>query len=130
MKRQFGFLLKGLDELNLKANELNIKFTLLNGEPIETIPEYLNNNDTFSVIVDFDPLKVKRYWKKEVANRISCPMIEVDAHNIIPCRVLSDKQEFAAYTIRPKVKRLLDIYLGNIPEIVKHPFGSIINTAL
>lgn len=129
-RRQFGFLLKGLDELNKKANELNINFSLLIGDPIDRIPEYLNSLDAFSVIVDFDPLKIKRYWKKEVANRISCPMIEIDAHNIIPCRFLSDKEEFAAYTIRPKVKKLLPMYLGNIPAIIKHPFGKTSNLSL
>lgn len=128
--RQFGFMLKGLDELNQKASELNIKFSLLKGDPIDSVPKYLNENDTFSVIVDFDPLKIKRYWKKEVAERITCPMIEVDAHNIIPCRLLSDKLEFAAYTIRPKVKKLLSTYLGNIPQIIQHPYGEILNQKL
>lgn len=129
-KRHFAFLLKGLDELNNKASGLNIKFTLLLGDPIETVSKYLNDNNAYSVVVDFDPLKIKRFWKKEVASSIECSMIEVDAHNIIPCRILSNKEEFAAYTIRPKVKKLLPEYLGNIPEIIKHPFGSISNKPL
>jgi deoxyribodipyrimidine photo-lyase len=32
---------------------------------------------------------------------------ETDAHNIIPCWLASDKLEFAARTIRPKINRQL-----------------------
>ena len=49
-------------------------------------------------------------------------MHEVDAHNIVPCRVASEKQEWAAYTLRPKIRRLLPAFLDEFPALAPHPF--------
>ncbi|HAR45536.1 MAG TPA: hypothetical protein DCS05_05000 [Nitrospiraceae bacterium] len=45
----------------------------------------------------------------------------MDAHNIVPCWIASTKQEFGAYTIRPKINRLLDDYLTEFPSLKRHP---------
>ena len=51
------------------------------------------------------------------------PFYEVDTHNIVPCWITSPKQEYGAYTIRPKVKHLLPYFLEDFPKIKKHPFS-------
>jgi len=48
-------------------------------------------------------------------------MAEVDSHNIVPCWVCSDKQEFAAYTIRPKIHRNLPRFMDEPGQLRKHP---------
>jgi deoxyribodipyrimidine photo-lyase len=48
--------------------------------------------------------------------------VEVDAHNIVPCWLASPKLEFAAYTLRPKIHRLLPEYLTDLPSLPSHPF--------
>lgn len=55
--------------------------------------------------------------KKKVAEKIQIPFHEVDAHNIVPCRFVSSKLEFAAYTIRPKIHRLLPEFLDEFPPL-------------
>jgi len=75
------------------------------------------------LVTDFDPLRLKRAWKKAVLSKIPIPVYEVDAHNVIPCWVASPKQEFAAYTFRPKVKRQLAEFLDDFPSLRKHPFS-------
>jgi deoxyribodipyrimidine photo-lyase len=72
-------------------------------------------------VKDFDPLRIKCQWTEEVIKKIRIPLFEVDAHNIIPCWIASPKQEFAAYTIRPKIKRALPDFLDEFPELKKHP---------
>jgi deoxyribodipyrimidine photo-lyase len=72
-------------------------------------------------VTDFDPLRVKREWKMKVADTIDIPLYEVDAHNIIPCWVASSKQEYGAYTLRPKIKKLLPFYLDEFPKLRSHP---------
>jgi len=121
--RHFSFMLKGLEKINSELEKLNIKFTLLEGNVPLLISQYLNKKNCDTLITDFDPLKIKKKWKNEVKNLINCPFIEVDAHNIVPVRVASDKEEFAAYTIRPKLHKLLTFYLNEKCELVKHPFG-------
>lgn len=115
--RQFYFMLHGLKEQELKAQEYNIPFKLLMGDPIENIPQFLTEMKAGTLITDFDPLKIKRHWKKMIAEKIDIPFVEVDAHNIIPIRYASDKMEFAAYTYRPKIKKLLPYFLDDYPKI-------------
>ena len=43
------------------------------------------------------------------------PLLQVDAHNIVPCWIASPKQETAARTIRPKIHALLPKLLTDFP---------------
>lgn len=119
--RQYLFMLKGLKQLELELTKFNIPFYLLTGLPDETLPMFIDKNQVSILISDFDPLKIKRRWKRDVAKQIGIPFYEVDAHNIVPCLYVSDKEEYGAYTIRPKINRLLDEFLDDfpLPEINK-----------
>lgn len=122
--RQYGFMLKGLQEVEKDLQAKNIPFILLQGSPEREIPKFIGRTQIGALVTDFDPLRVKKGWKNTVIRKISVPVYEVDAHNIIPCWTASPKQEFAAYTFRPKVKRQLSAFLDKIPSIKKHPFSS------
>ena len=117
--RQYGFMLNGLQEVEAELNKYNIPFFLLSGKPEIEIPKFLKNNNASTLITDFDPLRIKRIWKKEVAKKITIPFYEVDAHNIVPCLYVSNKAEFAAYTIRPKIHKLLPEFLDDFPTLQK-----------
>jgi deoxyribodipyrimidine photo-lyase len=116
-KRQYNFMLKGLQELDNKLRDKNISFFLLLGAPEKEIPEFIESHNIGLLVSDFDPLKIKMQWKKNLVKRINIPFYEVDSHNIVPCWITSDKQEYAAYTIRPKINRLLPEYLVDFPDI-------------
>jgi deoxyribodipyrimidine photo-lyase len=92
---------------------------LLQGNPKVEIPKFINKNNTSVLVSDFDPLRIKRIWKREVAKKIEIPFYEVDAHNIVPCPIASNKTEFGAYTIRPKIHKLLPEFLDEFPSIRK-----------
>lgn len=50
------------------------------------------------------------------------PMVQVDAHNIVPCWVASPKLEYSARTIRSKIQALLPKYLPDLPPaLVDNP---------
>ncbi|MFP4543350.1 MAG: deoxyribodipyrimidine photo-lyase [Candidatus Kapaibacterium sp.] len=114
-QRQFAFMLKGLVELAANLYEKNVPFALLKGKLAKEIPEFLNRINAGLLITDFDPLKIKRKWNDDILKSIRIPFHEADAHNIVPCRIASDKQEYAAYTIRPKIHRLLPEFLSDFP---------------
>jgi deoxyribodipyrimidine photo-lyase len=122
--RQYGFMLKGLQEVKKDLSAKNIPFILLQGLPEHEIPKFIIQKRISALVMDFDPLRVKKGWKNTVIKKTSVPAFEVDAHNIIPCWAASPKREFAAYTFRPKVKRLLSDFLDKIPSLQKHPFSS------
>ncbi len=115
--RQFYFMVNGLKEVQLKSKEFNIPFKLLFGDPLDNIPKFLQDIKAGALITDFDPLKIKRFWKQRISQKIDIPIYEVDAHNIVPVLQASDKLEFAAYTYRPKIKKLLPYFLEDYPEI-------------
>lgn len=119
--RQYGFMLKGLRKTEIALSEKNIPFYLLQGDPAEVIPSLLSELRAGVLVSDFDPLKIKRRWKSGVASLIGIPFYEVDAHNVVPCRIASSKQEFAARTLRPKLRRLLPEFLTAMPRLRRHP---------
>jgi deoxyribodipyrimidine photo-lyase len=121
-RRQYGFMLRGLEEVERDLDAKRIPFFLLAGAPKVVLPEFLNSRSAGLLVTDFDPLKIKQVWKRDVARRISIPLHEVDAHNIVPCWVASTKQEYGAYTLRPKLKRLLPAYLTELPRLRPHPY--------
>jgi deoxyribodipyrimidine photo-lyase len=118
----YRFMLEGLLQLPEKLRALNIGFRLLEQSPEEILPEFLRQLDAHALVCDFDPLRIKQQWKKQLASRLSMPFYEVDTHNIIPAWTLSNKKEYAAYTLRPKINRLLADYLTDIPTVQYHPF--------
>ena len=120
-RRQYDFLLRGLQETAQVLAAHRIPFFLLQGEPQETLPIFVGQHRVGALVVDFDPLRLKRQWQEEVQDRIAIPIWQVDAHNIIPCWLASPKQEFAAYTLRPKIHRLLPDFLTDLPPLREHP---------
>jgi len=113
--RHYDFMLQGLKELNNTLKEYNIPFYLVQGNPGDTIPAFAEKMKAAAVVTDFDPLRIKRNWIKFVGEQMRIPLYEVDTHNIVPCRIASDKQEYGAYTIRPKINRLLREFLIKPP---------------
>ena len=118
--RQYRFMFAGLKEVEESLEKLSIPFTVLFGAPEAVIPEFVKKQQVGEVVVDFNPLQYARTRRTAVAAAVRCAVTEVDAHNIIPCWHASDKEEFAAYTFRPKVHRALREFLTDIPRIKKH----------
>lgn len=117
--RQYSFMLEGLKELQSKMEDKNIPLYILSGKPQEEISCFVDEKDGGILVTDFDPLKIKRQWIKGVKDKVNVAFYEVDAHNIVPCRRASQKQEYAAYTIRPKINKLLPEFLVDFPEVKK-----------
>jgi deoxyribodipyrimidine photo-lyase len=119
--RHYGFMLKGLREVETRLGELGIPFFLVSGEPGRELPRFVREHKVSSLVTDFDPLRVKGEWKGRVAERVDLPIYEVDGRNIVPCWIASSKQEFAAYTLRPKIRRALPDFLTEFPTLRRHP---------
>ena len=119
--RQYGFLLKGLREVARDLENLHVPFFLLRGNPAREVVRFAESFSLGAVVADFSPLRLVRDWRDSAANHLKVSLEEVDAHNIVPCWVASSKAEYGAYTLRPKLKRLLREFLEEFPELTPHP---------
>ncbi len=115
--RHYDFMIRGLLIVAHKLKLQNIPFIILHGDPVESLVKFVKEHDVGTVISDFDPLKIKSAWKYGFIQNSSSLLIEVDGHNIVPARYASDKLEFGAYTLRPKIHRMLSIFLEDFPEL-------------
>ncbi len=118
-ERLVNFILGGLEEVEKNLRDLNIPFYFLQGDPAGEIPKFIKEKKVGMLITDFNPLKPFISWKENIASKIEIPFFEVDSRNIVPCWILSNKQEFGAYTIRPKFYHSKDEFLDDFPKISK-----------
>jgi deoxyribodipyrimidine photo-lyase len=119
--RAYDFMVRGLAIVEKRLGAARIPFFALAGEPGRTLPAFAARHRAGAVVTDFDPLRQKRLWKIAAAQKLAVPLVEVDAHNIVPAWVASPKQEYGAYTLRPKLHRLLSDYLTDFPALERHP---------
>jgi len=117
--RHYVFMIDGLAELAQRSHALGIPFFLLQGDPSQEIPDFIEAKAIGALVTDFSPLRLARQWKAAVVEKVTIPVVEVDAHNIVPAWLASPKAEFAAYTFRPKITKLLPQYLEEFSAIEK-----------
>ncbi|KAJ4839293.1 DNA photolyase phr1 [Turnera subulata] len=120
--RQLGFMLRGLQQLQRNIEEtLQIPFFLFQGEAEETIPKFIGECGASLLVTDFSPLRGIRKCKDEICQKVSDSVTvhEVDAHNVVPMWVASEKLEYGARTIRGKITKRLPEYLIDYPPL--HP---------
>jgi deoxyribodipyrimidine photo-lyase len=118
--RHYTFMLEGLKETQATLESRGIRMVVRWGHPPEVA---LKLGGRASMIVcDRGYLKHQRAWREQVAQQANCRVVQVESDVIVPIEVASDKAEYAARTIRPKIKRHLETYLvGLKPTQVKHP---------
>ncbi len=113
--RQYDFMLAGLEQTARTLAGLGIPLVLLEGDPGSEIPRLAARLRAGVVVTDFDPLRIKRDWQTRAARALDAPLLEVDGHNVVPCRIASYKKEYAARTIRPRIHKLLPEFLEEFP---------------
>jgi deoxyribodipyrimidine photo-lyase len=120
-RRHDAFMLGGLRQVAHDLADLGIGFALREGEPADTVPAFVRDVAAGVLVTDFDPLRIARAGARAVADRLDVPLHLVDAHNVVPVWRASDKQEYAARTIRPRLQRLLPEFLTDLPPLLAHP---------
>eukprot|EP00041_Stephanoeca_diplocostata_P022433 m.535033 g.535033 ORF g.535033 m.535033 type:complete len:496 (-) comp22062_c0_seq2:298-1785(-) len=133
--RQYGFMMKGLAETEQRLRDSNIPFELLEGNPCVTLPEYVKATDPAAVVADFSPLRVPTMWVSGVGDALDnlktpIPLFQVDAHNVVPVWVASDKQEVGARTLRPKIENRMKEYLTEFPPRPNNPSDTVMPKAV
>lgn len=112
--RHYTFMLEGLQETRSSLAKRGIKLLVRYGSPPQVA---LRIGRHASVIIcDRGYLKHQREWRRQVAQAASCLLTQVESDVVVPLEVVSAKAEYAARTIRPKIKKHLDDFLQYVPE--------------
>ena len=88
------FIDNQIEQAEMQFKNIGLDFEVIKKSPIEII----KNLNPALIILDFNPI-LKRDYLKNADFKI----YEVDGHNIIPARFVSDKQEYSAATLRRKI---------------------------
>lgn len=104
--RSMNFALEGLKEVKEELESSGIQFVLKLGKPADRIQELLH--DTNYLVMDYGYLKIQKQWRKKVLDEapfhLTIDLIDTDT--IVPVRYASNKEEYGAYTLRPKLKKV------------------------
>lgn len=115
--RQYAFMIGGLVELERELVAKGIGFRLLLGQPWTELPPFLHEVGAGAVVTDFDPIKIKMDWKRKVASGTFIPFYEVDAHNTVPCWLVSSRKIESFDSYRRKLIPHLDAFLTEFPQL-------------
>jgi deoxyribodipyrimidine photo-lyase len=112
-ERHFAFMLEGLQEVKAILEHFHITFVMKLKSPELGVIDYLEH--AHALVMDEGYLKHQKSWRKHVLDQAQekFPNLRVDVVDtdaIVPVKVVSDKAEYGAYTLRPKIMRLYPSY--------------------
>ena len=113
--RHYVFLNQGLPDIEADLAARNISFVMRRA-PHESHERLLEDVHAAFLIGDENPMREPERWRRELASRIKIPFWTVDTDVVVPSKLL-EKAQYGAYTIRPRLYRLLPEYL--------HPFENL-----
>jgi deoxyribodipyrimidine photo-lyase len=118
--RHYTFMLEGLLEVKKSLEEMNIELVILNRSPEIGAVEMAENASL--MVTDRGYMDILRRWREYVAQKIKCPLIQVETDVVVPIETASLKEEYAAATIRRKINQQLEKFLtpletSNYPSI-------------
>ncbi len=112
-RRHYQFMLEGIQELSEELHKLGISFHIGLGNPLEVLEPFFPESS--HVVMDIGYMRIQRQWRRQVYQRIiqDYPHIQltsVESDVIVPVKIASEKCEYGAYTLRPKLHRLVSSY--------------------
>ncbi len=120
--RHYLFMLEGLEEVERSFEEREIRFLLRRGPPEEEVLDL--EKEASMLITEKAYLKNLRRWRDSVEQNMSELMVEVESESVVPVETTSQKEEYAARTIRPKIHEHLDDFLKPLQQ------RELVNTSL
>jgi len=125
--RNMDFLLKGLAEVSLKCEKLNIPTLVMQGNVISNFEKLGQQIEISSIFTEHQVLKPIKAIHEQVGiwahqNKIS--FTKINTACVIPVWIASPKLEYAAKTIRNKIMSQYGPYLEQTYTLIPHPYLS------
>jgi deoxyribodipyrimidine photo-lyase len=113
-ERHYTFMLEGLREVKRSLEKRGIQMVILHKSPEIGVLQLAKKASL--VVVDRGYLRIQRTWRDDASKKMDCPLIQVETDVVVPVEETSIKEEYAAATIRSKIKRKLDAFLVPLKE--------------
>ena len=107
--RHYVFLNQGLRDVQEDLKRRNVSFVLRNAPREDHLAMFADAKAAI-VIGDENPMRVPESWRRTIAEKIKVPFWTVDADVIVPSNRF-DKAQYAAYTIRTRLWKMVPDYL-------------------
>ncbi len=108
-RRHYRFLIQGLRDVRDHLNERGIPFRLLTAPLPEGTDQFSQN--VSSIVTDMGYLRIHRQWRQYLSEHANAPVIQVETNVVVPVETASEKDQWAAATLRPRIHRQWDTYL-------------------
>ncbi|OQS05087.1 hypothetical protein THRCLA_02727 [Thraustotheca clavata] len=116
-ERHMNFLLESLVDVHQSLDTIPltaVHCTSENGhDPIDFVVAASNNASL--VVLDHPYLRDGRKKCTDFVAKTSVPIVQVEGDVAVPVEAVTDKEEYAARTIRPKINKILRQYLIPLP---------------
>lgn len=110
--RHYTFMLEGLKETQSELVSRGIKLVMRYGYPPDAALEL--GSEACIIVCDRGYLRHQCAWRDQVAQNARCSVVQVESDVIVPVEVVSEKAEYAARTMRPKIHGHLSGYLVDL----------------
>lgn len=114
-RRHYPFLLDGIRETKRALARRGIGMVVRRISPEEGAVEF--SRDACLLVTDRGYTRAQRSWRSRAAERIGCPLVQVEGDAVVPVETVSDREEYSAATIRRKIHRLLADFLLPLREV-------------
>jgi deoxyribodipyrimidine photo-lyase len=107
--RHYRFMLEGLRETSDALEKRGIQMAVQLGSPPDVALKA--GQRAAAIVCDCGYLRFQKAWRRSLARKAACRVVQVEADVVVPVAVTSSKAEYAARTLRPKITRHLKEYL-------------------
>ncbi len=108
--RHYQFFIEGLSQLARALERRRVAF-VLRRYPHHELAKFCNEVRPSLVVGDENPMREPEHWRQKAAEALRVPFWTVDADVIVPTKLLV-KEQYAARTIRPRIRALLPEFLA------------------
>jgi deoxyribodipyrimidine photo-lyase len=117
--RHYTFMLQGLRETKAALKKRGLQLVVQHISPERGAVKL--SREASMVFVDRGYLRIQRQWRAWAAQRLRCPLVQVESEVVVPVEAASSKEEYSAATLRPKIHKRLNEFLRPLrrraPEI-------------
>ncbi|MCJ2059578.1 deoxyribodipyrimidine photo-lyase [Methylobacterium sp. J-048] len=117
--RHYAFLLQGLADAKAGLEKRGIGFVMRKCAPAKIAIDLAEA--AALLVLDRGYLAIQKGWYREIAKAVTTRIVQVEGDVVVPVETASNKHEFAARTLRPKLNRLWDPFIADLkPRKLKH----------